>query len=129
MNFRNTKTKQAVAAVFRNSKTPLKLTEVYRLVKLIHPQIAYSTVYRIVQMFEKEKLLISVDWRERASRYEWAKHAHHHHLLCSSCGEVKDIDDATLNFNVSAVTEKTGFVINEHSIELFGLCKPCQETP
>lgn len=126
MTVRNTKTKKLVAKIFEEKQTPLLINEVFDIVKASFPQTAYSTVFRIVQGFEIEGKLIAVDWRERGSRYEWANQKHHHHLLCNTCGKVTDIDDRILNFKANTITKETGFRIQNHSIEIFGECSPCQ---
>lgn len=128
MKARNTQAKQLVQSIFEASSTPLLINEVYEQVKIKLPQTAYSTIYRIIQSFHADGKLITIDWRERGSRYEWAAKEHHHHLICNSCGEVSDIDDTILNFKVDAVAKKTGFLVQDHSIELFGECSPCQRS-
>lgn len=123
---RATKTKQLVAQLFSDSPTPLSLREVYGLVKAQHPLTAYSTVYRIVGKLQGDEKLITIDWRERGSRFEWAQKEHHHHLVCNSCGDVEDVKDELLRYSDKKITATTGFVVKNHSIELFGLCEPCQ---
>jgi Fur family transcriptional regulator, ferric uptake regulator len=123
---RTTKINQLVTQLFIDAQTPLSLREVYGVVKARHTMAAYSTVYRIVTKLEKDKKLIPIDWRERGSRYEWAEKEHHHHLVCDSCGDVEDVKDELLQFNDKKIMAKTGFVVKNHSIELFGLCEPCQ---
>jgi Fur family transcriptional regulator, ferric uptake regulator len=126
MQPRNTRTKQLVLDQFKNSSLPLNLQEVYSTVKIEQPTIAYSTVFRIVRNLAEQKKLIQIDWKERGSRYEWAEHKHHHHLVCNSCNNVSDIDDEELKLNIDEISKKTGFVITDHSLELFGMCKPCK---
>lgn len=124
---RNTKTKNLVEAIFQKSPLPLTLTEVYAATYKEFPETAYSTVYRIVQTMIDNKKLNSLDFKERGGRFEWAQRVHHHHLICNSCGEIKDLDDDILNFKLGKVSEKTGFKIDKHSIELTGICKNCQK--
>jgi Fe2+ or Zn2+ uptake regulation protein len=66
------------------------------------------------------------DWRERGSRYEWAELPHHHHIVCGICGRSIDIDDDDLGFDEDRIRERTGFLINHHSIELEGICPTCR---
>lgn len=128
MKTRNTQAKQIVSSIFETSKIPLLMQEIYERVKVTLPHTAYSTIYRIVQNFQVAGKLVAIDWRERGSRYEWAEQKHHHHLVCKTCGSIENIDDDVLDFKVNAVTEKTGFLVQDHSIELFGECSPCQRS-
>ena len=128
MNSRTTKTKKQVVKILSDSQAPLLMTEVFEQVRKTLPQTAYSTVYRIMQTFREEKKVAVVDWRERGNRYEWiSDHHHHHHLVCNTCGEVTDVDDSLLNFQETKIQKQTGFLVQDHSIEVFGLCSPCQE--
>lgn len=122
---RSTKTKACTVAVLQEAGVPLRLSDVHTRVREHLPKTAYSTVYRIVGTLVREKKVVRIDWRERGSRLEWAEKSHHHHLVCTSCGDVADISDSALTFNARTVTEKTGFRVEDHSIELFGTCAPC----
>jgi Fe2+ or Zn2+ uptake regulation protein len=53
---------------------------------------------------------------------------HHHHVVCSHCGRSRDIDDAGLRRVVRDIARRTGFRIDDHRLELFGLCPDCQAT-
>lgn len=124
---RNTKTKNLVAEIFQKSPLPLTLSEVFDVTYKELPDTAYSTVYRIVQTMIDNKKINSLDYKDRGGRFEWAQREHHHHLICNSCGEVKDLDDDILNFKSGRVSDKTGFKIDRHSIELTGICEKCQK--
>ncbi len=126
MAIRNTKTKTRVLNIFQESAFPLTLSEAFAKVKAKLPDTAYSTVYRIVQNLKDEAKLISLDWRDRNGRFEWAERKHHHHMTCSSCGKIADVDDKILNFKTHKVKTATGFLVEMHSIELIGTCEPCQ---
>lgn len=126
MKLRNTRAKQLVTTIFKDSPVPLLMTDVFKHVQKSFPTIAYSTIYRIVQHYHSAGQLVAIDWRERGSRYEWARKEHHHHLVCDVCGSVSDVDDSLLNFKVDSISKQTGFRVQDHSIELFGECSPCQ---
>lgn len=126
--FRNTKAKATVENILSSTTIPLSLRSLFTKARFQLPNMAFSTLYRIIRNFEKESKVIRVDWRERGGRYEWAKREHHHHLVCENCDSVTDLDDSTLNYDGNLVSMKTGFLVKHHSIELFGLCKPCRES-
>ncbi len=126
---RNTQTKAAVSQILQTFAAPIALNELYQFIKISLPQTAFSTIFRIVQRLEQEGKVIRIDWRERGSRYEWAELPHHHHLVCKSCGSITDLDDTILGFKTTKVSEGTGFMITDHSIELQGICQSCQKKP
>lgn len=124
---RNTRTKEAVTQIFQSFAAPISLNDLYQFIKVSLPKTAFSTIFRIVQRLEDEGKVVRIDWGERGSRYEWAELPHHHHLVCLSCGDVKDINDDQLQYNEDQVAKITGYQIKRHSIELVGLCPSCQK--
>lgn len=75
--------------------------------------------------FHSQGMLKQIDWRERGCRFEWAGFEHHHHLVCQECGKITKVDDQLLKFRTEDISQKTGFYIKDHSIEIFGECSPC----
>jgi Fur family ferric uptake transcriptional regulator len=51
---------------------------------------------------------------------------HHHHVVCSRCGRAAEVDDAGLNDAVLEIGRRSGYRIETHRLELFGLCPSCQ---
>jgi len=54
-----------------------------------------------------------------------ATHAHHHHLICRSCGRTVEIAFAGVEELIDALARKHGFSDVDHSIELHGVCPDC----
>jgi Fur family ferric uptake transcriptional regulator len=52
--------------------------------------------------------------------------AHHHHVICSSCGRSKGVSDLGLEQVAAAVERRTGYRVDAHRLELFGLCPDCR---
>jgi Fur family ferric uptake transcriptional regulator len=52
--------------------------------------------------------------------------SHHHHVVCSACGRSEDIDDGGLRPIVRDIARRTGYRVDAHRLELFGLCPDCQ---
>lgn len=114
-------------ALLVNSPLPISLAALYAHVQKQLPRTAFSTIFRIVKQLELDGKVTKLDWRERGSVYEWSERPHHHHIVCHDCGAVQDIKDTLLNFNEHSINKKTGYEITHHSIELVGICPPCQQ--
>jgi Fur family ferric uptake transcriptional regulator len=52
--------------------------------------------------------------------------AHHHHVVCSSCGRSTGVADHGLERVADAIAHETGYRVDTHRLELFGLCPECQ---
>jgi Fur family ferric uptake transcriptional regulator len=83
------------------------------------------TVYRTLESFVDAGFVQQVEFRDGVARYE-IKHAHHHHVVCTKCGLVADVEDCMEEAGVKSLEKKTGFSIASHALEFFGICRKCQ---
>ncbi len=51
---------------------------------------------------------------------------HHHHVICARCANATEIGDLGLGAVAREVARRTGYRVDEHRLELFGLCPACQ---
>jgi Fur family ferric uptake transcriptional regulator len=123
---RQTRAGRLVVELLQTYTRPLSLAELHEHVRAEAPSTAYSTIFRIVARLEAAGKVTRVDWRERGSRFEWAELPHHHHIVCGICGRTADVDDGDLGFSEERIRDRTGFLVNHHSIELEGICADCQ---
>ncbi|MHB1006460.1 MAG: Fur family transcriptional regulator [Chloroflexota bacterium] len=54
---------------------------------------------------------------------------HHHHLVCSNCGQVLHIDGCPVADYLEEIESTTGFHVAHHSLEIAGLCPKCSSLP
>ncbi len=52
--------------------------------------------------------------------------AHHHHLVCESCGTAVEIDPPDEDW-IAASADRNGFTVTRHLVEVFGQCAECSE--
>jgi Fur family transcriptional regulator, ferric uptake regulator len=88
--------------------------------------IGRATVFRTLEALERIGAAERIDLPSGEHAYVACARAHHHHVVCSACGRTSDIDDAGLRTVVHEVATRTGYRIDEHRLELFGLCPACQ---
>ncbi len=67
-----------------------------------------------------------VDFREGFERFEFQDH-HHHHMVCIDCGVVEEFETCEAEDISKKVlrSSKKFKSINDHALELFGLCNVC----
>ncbi|MCL4364466.1 transcriptional repressor [Patescibacteria group bacterium] len=117
---RRTQTRKKIFAAFNHFQKPISVLELY---SFLHKQVDLTSIYRNLELMKKTGGIIEIDFGDGKKRYELPKN-HHHHLICESCGAVKD-----LKINDESIFNKTkdqGFLIKKHRLEFFGLCKNCQ---
>ena len=87
--------------------------------------IGRATVFRTLEVLEDLGAVERLDLPSGEHAYVGCEPAHHHHLVCSRCGRTDEIEDAGLRTVVGDVARRTGYRIDDHRLELFGLCPAC----
>jgi Fur family ferric uptake transcriptional regulator len=87
------------------------------------PGIGLTTVYRAVAAMEAAGFIEALGARDGATLYARCAHGgHHHHLMCTGCGAVTDVE-CTLD---TASGAHRGFEVTGHRLVLYGLCGACR---
>ncbi len=105
---------------------PLTVEELQLKLKGI---VAKSTLYRVLNDLKKINILNEFTSPDNSTVVELIleDHSHHHHLFCSDCGEVIDVElsdefEKMLLVEIESIQKKFNFEINDHRVEMFGLC-------
>lgn len=119
---RHTRVRESIIRLFDRSTYPLSAEDLQK-----HISANKTTIYRQLESLVQNKVINEVRFSDRKVRYEPANRVHHHHLVCDSCGSVKDIP---LNETVllSQLKDVKDFNITRHSLEFFGTCSHCLNT-
>lgn len=91
------------------------------------PQIDRATVYRTVQLLENIGIIHKVyaGWKYTLELGD-AFRDHHHHALCTVCRAYIDLpEDTELEKLITRLASRKDFTLNQHSLELSGVCAPC----
>jgi Fur family ferric uptake transcriptional regulator len=87
--------------------------------------VGRATVFRTLEVLEELGAIERLDLPSGEHAYIGCDPLHHNHVVCSSCGRTTEIDDAGLRSVVRDVARQTGFRVDEHRLQLFGLCPAC----
>jgi len=91
------------------------------------PGISRATVYRILEMLTDAKLVRKVYHPEDQYRYD-ARTSHHHHLVCTSCERVMDVELKDTSPPELPDERADQFQVEDYSIYFQGVCTDCRET-
>lgn len=88
-----------------------------------------ATVYRSMHLLEKMGLVKRFDFGDGLARFELVRddHGHHHHLICTGCSAVVEIEDCFPEALEQRIASGSGFSSVSHKLEFFGICPACQE--
>jgi Fur family transcriptional regulator, ferric uptake regulator len=89
--------------------------------------VARASIYRILDLLQDRGLVARLELGEAMTRYELIDPAgaHHHHLLCDSCGRLVPFDDGDLERSIDRLSRRLGFDTHEHEVILRGDCSSC----
>jgi Fe2+ or Zn2+ uptake regulation protein len=88
--------------------------------------IGRATVYRTIKLLVEQGLLCRVILGDGSVCYRPGHMAHHHHLVCVSCGATEDVHLAEVEDVIDKVREATAYDIVGHRIEVYGFCPLCK---
>jgi len=108
---------------------PLTIPEILQQ----RPDLAQSSVYRNLAVLEHAGLVQKVVTSDEWARFELAEDLteHHHHLICSACGDVRDFTvsprlERSIGEALGRIADDNGFTPQHHRLDLVGLCSTCQ---
>jgi Fur family ferric uptake transcriptional regulator len=99
--------------------------EVYRLMQREGESIGLTTVYRSLQSLVNDKIVDVLRRDDGEAIYRLCGEAHHHHLVCKSCGVTVEIEGGAIEKWAKLMAEEHGFREVGHTAEIFGLCAKC----
>lgn len=112
-------------ALFNSLKSAQSPMSVVDLIKA-NPAIDKVSIYRTVRLFAELDIVTVVmhGWKQS---YELSAPfaPHHHHMVCSSCGRVIEVQSEAIEKLVRDVTIKHNFAATSHHFEVNGLCQNC----
>lgn len=115
--------------IMENPGQHLTTEEIYDLVKVPCPDIGLATVYRTLQILNEMDLILKINLDDGCSRYEYNVHQddhEHHHLICTNCGKILEVNDDLLDNTERQIEKDYDFIITDHKVKFFGLCSKCR---
>lgn len=116
-------------AIEENKGLHLNTEEIYDLVKQSNPEMGLATVYRTLQLLEQLEVVSSLNLEDGCVRYELysdeGQH-NHHHLICSNCGRVIEVEGDLLDDLEDKIESEYDFRILDHKLKFYGICSKCK---
>lgn len=100
--------------------------EVYARVKRKVPSISLATVYKNIHLFVESGVFRKMSVHHGSVRVEMNEEPHHH-LVCSKCKVISDIDESSLGELPRRRKLPGGFLVERYSVDVIGLCAECQK--
>ncbi|MCD1147172.1 transcriptional repressor [Peptoniphilus sp. KCTC 25270] len=129
--YKYTKQRESVYEIFvENRNVHMTTEEVYLEALKVMPEIGIATIYRTVLVLEELGLISAITFEDGITRYELKKEddAHtHHHLVCTQCNKIIEVNVDLLESLEEQIEEKESFKITDHNLKFYGVCCDCRQ--
>ncbi len=126
-DFKLTRPRRAVLAALQTQRRPLAIKEIFA--ELRPGACDLASVYRSIRALETAGVVKAFEFGDGIQRYELLAEGddgHHHHLICTRCASVTEIDECDLRELELRLATSKGFRAVTHRLEFFGVCPACQ---
>lgn len=124
--YRRTGARRSIADLIAARNGPFTAADLVADARARRLRIGRATVFRTLDVLADLHAVERIDLPTGEHAYVACEPAHHHHVVCSSCGASRDVDDAGWRSVVRDIEKKTGYRVDDHRLELFGLCADCR---
>jgi Fur family ferric uptake transcriptional regulator len=138
--YSNTRSRRAVLLAICEAGGKASGTELLALGRAHHATLGLVTVYRTLDLLLSLGLVRKLRLVEGCHTYALSladrrdeirgngPRSHGHHVICQRCNRAVEFHGCDLGAVVMSVEAQTGFHVQEHWLEMFGVCPACRES-
>jgi len=124
--YRLTLARKAVIDLLQENMCALTPVEVYNMARKEYPRLGLVSVYRTLEKLEGLGLVQRVHQTKGCQAFVRTGSGHQHILICQKCGKAVLFGGDQLDSLFTSIAKSTGFQIQSHWLQIFGLCNACQ---
>jgi len=122
--FKTTGKRKKMLEVIYNEDKYLSAKDIQNSLESMYPNISPDTIYRNLHTFIEMDILEQTELDgEKLFRSNCEVHGHHHHFICTECGNTKELYNCPVDI---LKTQLPGCTVHSHRFELYGKCEKCQ---
>jgi len=99
---------------------------IYQVVSSELPTTSIQSVHNILADLTSVGLIRRIEPAGSAALYERRIADNHHHVVCTSCGAVADVDCVVGEAPCLSPSSTSGFTVQTAEVTFWGLCPGCQ---
>jgi len=122
---RPTRQRRAIAAAMEAVDDFRSAQEIHALLTERGEQVGLSTVYRTLQGLAEAGDIDALRTETGESIYRRCSAAHHHHLVCRTCGATVEVEGPAVEKWTRSIAAAHGYSDVSHTLEIFGTCASC----
>ena len=120
--------REVILEMLYSSDEHLTPESLHHLIQEKHPDLntGIATVYRTLSLLEDSDMVTSLSFGAQGKKYELGAKDHHDHIICTKCGTISEFVDDEIETRQKKIAEELGFIMQEHSMQIYGICLACQ---
>src|SRR5438045_526195 len=111
LNLKVTPARLGVMRFLEDSSEPVDVSMVIEYLRRRDIDTDPATVFRIMNTFTDKGITHQVQFREGRFRYELSARGDHHHLICTNCGRIEDVEDNEMKKLEKEIEETKNFKV------------------
>ncbi|WP_415396071.1 Fur family transcriptional regulator [Sulfurimonas sp. CS5] len=121
--------REVILETLYNSDEHLTPESLHHLIQEKFPDLntGIATVYRTLSLLEDSDMVTSLSFGAQGKKYELGAKNHHDHLICTECGNITEFVDEQIEDRQQHIANELGFEMKDHSMQIYGICKNCQQ--
>jgi Fur family transcriptional regulator, ferric uptake regulator len=123
---RATRQRLLVLGVLAGERDDATAQEIHRRLRETGEAVGLATVYRTLAVLADHGVVDLLAHHRGEACYRLCGEEHHHHLVCSECQRVVELEECELDGWIDDVAAAHGWVAREHRLEVSGLCADCR---
>jgi Fur family ferric uptake transcriptional regulator len=124
--YRLTGPRRALADLIANREGHFTAADLVAAARRRRLAVGRATIFRALEALTRVGAVERLDLPNGEHAYVVCEPSHHHHIVCSSCGQVADVVGCDLTSLASEVGLRSGYRVDTHRVELYGTCPDCQ---
>lgn len=121
--YKKTDKRELILSMFEATDKYLSARDLLEVLKKEYPGMSYDTIYRNLATFVELGILEETEFNgEKRFRMHCEVDHHHHHFICTNCGNVKEVSMCPIEMLESLLP---GYSIESHKFEIYGKCPNC----
>lgn len=121
---RMTPQRHAILSYLMNAMSHPTADEIYKSLSPSFPSMSVATIYNNLRLFVEAGLVRELTYGDASSRFD-ADLSDHYHAICKCCGRIVDFEYPPLLEVERAASQTTGFTVEGHRMEIYGVCEQC----
>jgi len=120
--------REVILETLYNSDEHLTPESLHHLIQDNVPDLktGIATVYRTLALLEESNMVTSLSFGAQGKKYELGAKEHHDHMICTECGDIIEFVDEEIENRQHLIADSLGFKMSDHSMQIYGICKNCQ---